>query len=489
MVEPVNLIAEIKPLVASGQLDNRPRHFPFVQGQILQGRVDAQLAPHQFTLTVQGEQLLAESNLQLQVGQNIRAEVVTLTPQLQLQLLPRDAITPRISSGIHLLGQQQELAPQFSALATQAQQSPELSPETRQTLQAFGNNLSTLPAVATPLPAIPELIMQGLTVLGHDNAALSQQQLQAMVTQLRHLASVLPEPQREQARQLADLLHNGQSLPSPGVQTSTAGTALPAPLLWDVLRLSLEQIAPGVQPLLQQLPVLPQQITDTPTTRLVQQLFTWLANLPSSVAPSQTTGEFSAQLQQTWQRLGLNLEQLLVQEKSEAATHTAKFALLEFAQQASVDKDSAAQAHSLVKSIEMYQLVQIRLATEEMQFLPLPFSFLQQGFVLIDADGKKQPSQDSSGEERQHLRLHLQLEGLGNLAIDIQQQGKAISLKFQAQNIERAQFIGTYRQELEQWLTSGTLQSVQFSAGAEEPAKVLLKRMMPEGTGMVNTKA
>ena len=139
----------------------------------------------------------------------------------------------------------------------------------------------------------------------------------------------------------------------------------------------------------------------------------------------------------------------------------------------------------------MYQLVQIKLSANDAQFLPLPFSFLQQGFVLIDADKGKQSAKAPGGNDAdtQRLRLHLQLEGLGNLAIDIQQQGEAISLKFQAQNIERAQFISSHRQDLEQWLTSGTLQSVQFLAGAEEPAKTLLKRLVQGATGMVDTKA
>lgn len=492
MVEPVNLISEIKPLVASGQLDNRPRHLPFAQGQILQGRVDAQHGPHQFTLNVQGEQLLAESTVQLQVGQSLRAEVVALTPQLQLQLLPNDPITPRISTGIHLLSQQHELAPQLADLAAQAQQSNDLSPGARQTLQTLGNTLSTMPAVPTSLPAaIPELIAQGLTVLGRDNTAVSAQQLQQMAAQVRQLANVLPEPHREQALLLANRLQSGQPLPSTETEPATVGAVGLTPLSWEDLVQRLEQIAPGLSPLLQQLPNAPQQIGEAPGSRLVQQLFTWLANLPSSTMSDQTAPQFSTQLQQTWQQLGLNTEQLLLREQTESATQTAKFALMEFAQQAGIDEDSAAQAHSLVKSIEMYQLVQIRLAAEGTQFLPLPFSFLQQGFVLIDPDKGKQSSrtQGGSGEDAQHLRLHLQLEGLGNLAIDIQQQGEAISLKFQAQTIERAQFIGSHRQELEQWLTSGTLQSAQFLAGAEEPAKVLLKRIIPEGTGMVNTKA
>jgi hypothetical protein len=49
------------------------------------------------------------------------------------------------------------------------------------------------------------------------------------------------------------------------------------------------------------------------------------------------------------------------------------------------------QADQITRTIELYQLLQIRLASEALFFLPLPFSFLEQGFLLVDGDqsGKK----------------------------------------------------------------------------------------------------
>lgn len=459
------------------------------------GRVDAQQAPQQFTLTVQGQQLLAESTAQLQVGQSIRAEVVALTPQLQLQLLPIDTITPRISTGVHLLSLQQEIATQLSVLDEQIQHQPStLSSETRQALQTLSSNLMALPVVSSPLPPVAPLITHGLAILRSNSEALPTQQLQEMATLVRQLADILPQPQSKQAAMLAERLAQDRPWPNLGI-AATVMPATPSPAgtipSWEELTRHLEQFLPGLQTLLQQLPHATQQPPDTPGGRLVQQLFNWLANLPASEMSSQVAPQLSTQLQQTTPLLGLHLEQLLAQEKTQAATQTAKFALMEFTQQSRIDDNSAAQAHSLLKSIELYQLLQIRLATEGTQFLPLPFSFLQQGFVLIDADSGKQASNphESDTSKTSRLSLHLQLEGLGNLRVDIQQQGEAISLRFQAENLERAQFIGHHRQDLEQWLTSGKLQSVQFLAGAEEPIKTLLKQVVQGATGMVNTKA
>lgn len=495
-MESFNLISEIKSLVATDHLDNRPRHFPFTQGQLLQGRVDAQHGPRQFTLSFGGQQILAESSAQLQVGQQLKVQVVALTPQVQLQMVSADPITPRLSSGIHLLSHQNELASQLSTLAKQARQTPQLPPAAQQTLQALSDHLLATPTTSSLATPIGTLLTQGATLLRSSANAQAAPLLHEMAAVLRQLASVLPEPQRQQATLLAERMTAVQ--PSSALfgaaEATTTATSAPladAPPSWDVVLRHLEQIAPGLQPLLQQLPNLFQQTADLPATRLVQQLFTWLATLPASATNTQPSPQFSAQLQQTWQRLGLNLEQLLIQGKTEQATKSAKFALMEVAQLSGIDEDSAAQAHAVAKSIELYQLVQLRLSAEGTQFLPLPFSFLQQGFVLIDADKGKQPSRSpgEDGTDIQQLSLHLHLEGLGNLAVDIRQQGAAISLKFQAQTMERAQFLSNHRQELEQWLTSGTLQSIQFLAGAEEPARTLLKRLVQGATGMVNTQA
>lgn len=495
-MEPFNLISEIKPLVASDHLDNRPRHLPFTMGQLLQGRVEAQHGPRQFTLNLGGQQLLAESGAQLQVGQQLKVQVVALTPQVQLQVVSNDPITSRLSTGVHLLSQQNDLASQLSTLAKQTYQAPQLSSSAQQTLQALSNHLTATPAGSPLSSPISSLIAQGAAFLRSTADTQVTPHLHEMAAVMRQLANVLPEPHRQQATLFAERLTATQS--SPGVATGVEATpptvsvtvADVAPA-WTALLRHLEQLAPTLQPLLQQLPTLFQQAPDLPSTRLVQQLFTWLATIPAAATNAQPSPQFNGQLQQTWQQLGLNLEQLLIQGKTKEASQSAKFALMAFAQQGGIDEESAAQAHSLVKSIELYQLVQLRLAPEGTQFLPLPFSFLQQGFILIDTERGKQQSKAQAGNETdtKHLSLHLQLEGLGNLVVDIRQQGEAISLKFQAHNIERAQFLSSHRQDLEQWLTSGTLQSVQFLAGAEEPAKTLLKRLVQGATGMVDTQA
>jgi len=134
----------------------------------------------------------------------------------------------------------------------------------------------------------------------------------------------------------------------------------------------------------------------------------------------------------------------------------------------------------------------MRLANQSLFFLPLPFSFLQQGYLLVDQEqsgGQQEDSQEQSRQPVQSAALHLQLEGLGNLHIDISQSGDQITLKFHTEHMEQAKYLSEYREELEGWLTSGTLVAAQFLVGAKEPAKALLARILGDNTGVIDTSA
>ncbi len=203
----------------------------------------------------------------------------------------------------------------------------------------------------------------------------------------------------------------------------------------------------------------------------------------------QATGR---QIENYLNRLGINMEQLLAENRPEEAARTLKFALLELSQQAGTVEKSTVAPDQLAKTLEMYQLLQIRLANESLFFLPLPFSFLQQGYMLINADhpqGQSEPEPDRVGQTDKTVELHLQLEGLGNLQIDIHQKEDQLTLRFLTENVEKAKFVAEFREELEQWITTGSLDSVQFLVGAKEPVKTLLKKMTSGDTGIIDTRA
>ena len=183
---------------------------------------------------------------------------------------------------------------------------------------------------------------------------------------------------------------------------------------------------------------------------------------------------------------------LTTPDSPEEAVRTLKFALLEVAGRAETISDRTLSAERMVHTLELYQLLQLRLAGEALIFLPLPFPFLQQGFLLIDRD-RPGGDQDDSEQQTNHpdlsASLHLQLEGLGNLQIDIHRQDDRIALTFRAEQAEQARFLAEFRDELEQWITGGRLESVQFLLGAKEPNKTLLESIVTSGVGMIDTRA
>ncbi len=196
------------------------------------------------------------------------------------------------------------------------------------------------------------------------------------------------------------------------------------------------------------------------------------------------------ELEQFINRLGTNLEHLLATGKQEEATQTLKSALLEISHSFSGNTKIQPLADQLTATIQLYQMLQIRLAGEAIFFLPLPLSFLNQGYLLVEPDHKQEGEQQPGGEnENNRYSLHLNLEGLGNLKVDLQQQAGGMRLRFFAEDSEKAKFLSENRDDLQQWLTATTLESVQFLTGAEDPTKQLLARMTHGPASLLNTRA
>ena len=194
------------------------------------------------------------------------------------------------------------------------------------------------------------------------------------------------------------------------------------------------------------------------------------------------------ELEQFINRLGTNLEQLLATGKQEEAAQTLKSALLEISHIFSENTKIQPQADQLTATIQLYQMLQIRLAGEAIFFLPLPLSFLNQGYLLVEPDHKQEGEQQPRMENNKYS-LHLNLEGLGNLKVDLQQQAGGMRLRFFAEDSEKAKFLSENRDDLQQWLTATTLESVQFLTGAEDPTKQLLARMTSGPASLLNTRA
>jgi hypothetical protein len=498
-MEPLTLISEIQPLAPAGQPGGHPRHsLPFTQGQFLQGVIIAQQGPHQFTLELGGQQISTQSSAPLHVGQQLDLRVTTLSPQVQLQIIPANISHQRITGALHLLGQQAATLPELASLAQQALQLPDIKTQTRETLQWFTEQLtgSLRQNESAPMRSLTaQLLTRAAATLtssgtaGHQFDAISR-----LLTQVASLPLTTTEL-RDRASSLAPLFASLANAPDAThipltpelVALSTLEASLPQELQSRLSQLAAQ--SPAAALLLHNLPVLFPEAPPSPQTAAIQQLVLFLADMGQALPPVATSPK-GQELETVFNRLGMNLERLLAENKPDEAVRTLKHALLDLSHQLAMTEKSPQQADQLVKTIELYQLLQIRLANESLFFLPLPFAQFQQGYLLIDnPPDQSQQTGKKQGGHAQNIAIHLQLEGLGNLAIDIHQDDEGIALKFLAEDGERAKYLAGFRDELEQWLTTGRLDSVQFLVGAKDPTTCLLEKLVHGATGMIDTRA
>lgn len=459
---PILRVQQLPAYQSGGQ-----QQTPFSQGQMLHGMISEHTSTGQFAIDIGGHRVLAESVTPLQVGERLDLQVTALTPRVELQIV-RNPIHRMIGTTIHLIGQQATTLTALTSLADQSTHLPGLSGIARETLQFF----ATFVDRPTPVDGSPS----GHTLsqlLGRTTALLTSApgsaqnalftEISTLLHQLAKGATLAPE-HAARAAALATLFTNLPARPSMDQPLLPVGTG-PAPLPFLASAGTIES-AP------------------------LSQLVTLLAGLESSGA---TTGQppitDGSQLQEVLDRLGVNMERLLAEGRQEEAVRTLKFALLELGQQLPAVERGAMQADQLVSSIELFQFLQIRLASESLFFLPLPFSFLDQGYLLVDTEQGRGQYREAGEKENQRYELHLRLEGLGNLQISIQQIEGRLSVRFLAEDVERARFLADSRGELAHHLSGAELASVQFLVGAREPVTSLLEKIVGGVTGMVNTQA
>lgn len=501
-MEPITLITEVKPPFASQNTGEQHQRPPFTQGQLLLATVIAKGETQLATLNINGHHITAESSIPLRIGQQLDLQVMSLTPRMELQVASPEPANRWMGNALPLLGKEPFLLPQLAALADDTGLMAQLRPEAQATLLLFaGRQHAGSSPPPFPVPAIinqlADLLVQKTLPTSEANIPIPQQDIAALLQSGGRTASLDPQTAAELSR-LAELFSRGladQQFSAPGQSTvlSKLATATPKDpgVILEFLT-TLAGLAVTDSALPAQLLSLHQAYGSLPAQHPLRQLLAFLIQTTSThTLPflAQNAGEH---LSERLSRLGLNMERLLAGDKPDAATHTLKFALLELAQRAeAATGKSGAAPGQLVQLLELYQLVQHRLANESLVFLPLPFLFLQQGYALVENDRSDNEAEtaDKRSSRTKTVVLHLRLEGLGNLQIDIRRQEDALTLRFLAEDVGKAQFIAGFRQELEQWLTSGKLESVQFLIGAREPIKSLLEKITSGGTGMIDTKA
>jgi len=486
----------VSPLTPTLRIDklqlaqgNKQQQPPFARGQILQGLITGK-ENNQFILDVKGQQFLADSKAPLQIGQRLDLQVTGLSPRITLQVLT-DQLTRNIGKSLHLLPTEGQLLTQTATLAAELP-ADSLSPPSQQTLTFFAS-FAADDSTSTGLPQqagqqLAQLLINVFSAPKSETQTRAFTELQNFIDRLtQSLPLQHPAMARVQlVRQSIDNLDRNAPLQQLlAGKSSPEGTAQLNTLLQNISQLpAAENTSRTLTELILQF-MLRQDQSPTPLLQQLLSLTEELLRQDSTGSKQMPTGK---ELEQFINRLGTNLEQLLATGKQEEAAQTLKSALLEISHIFSENTKIQPQADQLTATIQLYQMLQIRLAGEAIFFLPLPLSFLNQGYLLVEPDHKQEGEQQPRMENNKYS-LHLNLEGLGNLKVDLQQQAGGMRLRFFAEDSEKAKFLSENRDDLQQWLTATTLESVQFLTGAEDPTKQLLARMTSGPASLLNTRA
>jgi len=240
---------------------------------------------------------------------------------------------------------------------------------------------------------------------------------------------------------------------------------------WDILSF-VRQLTEDAGPVVNRL---------SPASR--ETLLAWLPSPPDDAVAFEK-GEV---LRQLLQNLDLPTEANF-DGKEKNALSSLKNALVEVIDILSTHKEVnlAQRAARLHQTLELSQLCQIRLAQQDALFHPLPLSFLDQGYMILE---KEKPSKTRDKTSPYKLTLHLSLQGLGDLSVELLFEARGLFVRFTCESADKMRFVSGFQDELSKCLDFLPLEGLAFASGAPSPARSLLKRILPDGDSVLDTRA
>ena len=216
-----------------------------------------------------------------------------------------------------------------------------------------------------------------------------------------------------------------------------------------------------------------------------QQLLHNLQNLQPAQLQEPGAGEL---LKRDLEQFGLRSEALAAQGKGQDAATQLKSLLAEIAIIFHGQEKISSAASRLLATLESNQFVQANLPNENILLFPLPFSFLEKGYLMVEQEGEQQRG-EGGGEESFACTVHLALEGLGNIKVRCAQTKESIRIAFFLDSQEKADFVSTFGERLTENISSAPLLSLSFASGADSPGTALLQKILPAEQPMLSTKA
>ncbi len=460
-------------------------------GKILSVTVMESRGQNIFSLKAGDLQLSVESSVPLAKGEQFQIQVLRSGPVLELQKL--DAGLPaQVRNNLPLVAETINVKPLLQNLQTT------LFPASG---AAEGNPVQTTPSASAAAvqggvnnsasqPSQPsQPVVQKL-----DSAALAEMLRQGNITAKATVVEV-------QGDNKTLLRIGGESFVLQGRMGAEAGEQKLLQLqslqpTVSFLPVNAEGVANTEQPLLlanqnQTLPALLKALQLPLFTGLdrlqdgQQQLLRNLQSLHPDELQKPGSGEI---LKTNLEHLGLRSEALVAAGKGEEAAGQLKTVLAEVMKVFQGQEEISGGAGRLLATLENSQVLQLHLHNSNALLFPLPFSFLEKGYLMIE----QEEGQKGGGEKEDDTlacTLHLCLEGLGNIRVRCVQGKDSIRIAFFLDSREKADFVSEFGDELEQSISSAPLLSLSFAGGAESPGSALLQNILHGGQSAFSASA
>ncbi len=522
----VNPLVTTNLLVQASSTTGRPeerqnnlRIEQIVQATVVEGGLDRAL------LELKHQRIQIQTEQELQTGQQLELQVLETHPRLAFKII-NSSFDSRFASLLPLLAKPFDWGSLLSHIQQKVPSESGLSKVLGRQLAPLLRPVADLPAdqltsVVVMLgqmrqskdlfsvangPALATAFDQVLKVLDRHVEALDlPQKLRVMATQIRqqpelmrqfvateqerisHLLTRIEQPehplQPHQARQLAAelktlLVTNPAPLPQELTQTTRELTALisrpsPAGLKFSPALLGhLQKMVQELQTAVDSKPAWPQDLQQV-VQHVLAVMRPLMAGPENQIQPEK--------LGLLGQLFGLNLEAELVRGRTRDALHSLKLALLDGREQL------GSRGEEALHRIELFQVCRVRLAEQNLFFVPLPFPILEEGFLLVQDEGQQQ-GQPKEKSDKSRMSVHLRLSALGSLRIDVLTESSGVLLRVACEDSQRADFLKSLSDELQERLHEVPVRGITFTIGVDSPATALIEKIIPATRGMFDAR-
>ena len=152
-----------------------------------------------------------------------------------------------------------------------------------------------------------------------------------------------------------------------------------------------------------------------------------------------------------------------------------------------IKEQLAGKGDEPLQRLELLQLCREKLAEQQIQFIPLPFNDLEEGYLLFRHHTHQNEKSGTDYHELE-LSLALRLSAIGSVRVDMLYDPSGLRLQLAGEDEQKMHYLERFEGDLKGALHNVRLLSVNFKDDAQLPTPQLKKRVFPEADQLLNTR-